>query len=717
MDFTQAIRDRRERSVQRALAMLAAYDGSDAPTRTSLLQLSAKALGDERVAARWLELLAGESDTGFRARILERLSALDFRGLPRNSSALAGLIECLSQPDAREWALYCLHRLAPRDQSVIAPLIAAYRNQRHDTFARRILANLLMLGQPTPELLAFFQTLLDEIDIDSKTAIVHRLLEQHALSEEQLKKLLAPGEPEVIKVLVLDHLIDRSLRADDVASALLAGAPEPAVRYAAAWMLTETGAPTPEVLNALLKCAASDPDDRVREFVLNAFNHTLAKSPETLVTLANSLPAETSNERASLILKLLTPHLRSEPGVTRALQKIVEQNLSADLAAEIYSALGLLAPWQDELRDWLVDAFVREKHDRVKAAILRPLSKLDDPGAKTLQLCREALALPDPELQQWGARGVLLLPATPENTPAITESASLLLSPEIPLELRIQLAQKIALIAQKSPELLTRLKEIAAQARDFQLQRICEEACNAAANKSLTPDPDGPDWSGWIQRAEVEKRANGIFPAIEEHYDKNPFTAQRILKALLNPACADNLYGCYGYDVTPSSILDLLDRKNAIDDDVSRYCVAMVLAPEMGSPDGWLQFLPANPSFPGLKESTLTIIERRIDANPALLREILVAACGDEDAAGAALAEKMKALPGAALGPFVRLVCKNLAWTPAPELLAQLAARSDLTGAARNEVLLGIKKLGLASAAPSTSVAPPTSEGPGFADD
>jgi hypothetical protein len=330
--------------------------------------------------------------------------------------------------------------------------------------------------------------------------------------------------------------------------------------------------------------------------------------------------------------------LRQSPDLIRALQALVETNLNAALSAEIYATLGTFAAWQPELKDWLIASFAREKHDRVKAAILRPLARLDEGGAQAAQLCREALRLPDPELQQWGARGLLLLPQTPENADAILECAQVLLSKDVPLELRIQLAKKLAIVPKKSPALLARFKEVAEQAPEAQLQRVCEEACNAALTDALGQgESDGPDWAGWLQRAEVEHRGNGIFPAIYEHFDANPDTARRVLKALLNPACSDSLYSCYGYSVSAASILDLLDRKNALDDDCSRFIVARVLTQD-GSPDGFIQYLSANPAWPELKESVFTILERRDDANSAIMREVLVAAFGDDDAAAEAFA-------------------------------------------------------------------------------
>ena len=102
MDFTQAIRERRERGVLRSLAVLEAYDASDAATRATLLQIAAKMLSDARVTGRLIALLACEQDQGQRQRILTHLAELDFRQVPRNSDCIAheGMNGC---PNGVKW--------------------------------------------------------------------------------------------------------------------------------------------------------------------------------------------------------------------------------------------------------------------------------------------------------------------------------------------------------------------------------------------------------------------------------------------------------------------------------------------------------------------------------------------------------------------------------------------------------------------------------------
>src|SRR4029077_6316352 len=116
--------------------------------------------------------------------------------------------------------------------------------------AKRILAMLIGIANPPGAVFDFFISIFDEVDEDVKTSIVKRLLERDSISETLIAKLLAPTEPSCVKVLALDHLVDRSLRFDAAALDLLKRDSDPDVRYAALWALTETGDPSQAVLDA-----------------------------------------------------------------------------------------------------------------------------------------------------------------------------------------------------------------------------------------------------------------------------------------------------------------------------------------------------------------------------------------------------------------------------------------------------------------------------------
>ena len=718
MEFVQAIRQRRERTVQRALAMLEMYGTADAHSKTALLQVAAKGLADVRVLLRWIDVLSNESDPQMRQELLRLLAPLDFRQVPPESNCVAQLLRCLDEPDAREWALYCLARIAPRDPSLVGPLIASYKAQTDATVANRIIAVLFCIGDISDELALFFVSVLDEVDITFKLALVHKLLERDVLPVQVLEKLLAPTEPAMIKVQTLDHMIDRSIRLDNLTVNLLRD-PDPSCRYAAVFALTETGDPHSEVLEALLDAATNDPDDHVRQYAISAFEHTLAKTPEVITGLIEALRREHSAPRAGLILKLLQPHLQRNSQVVTALTSLLENNLQTDIALEVYAALGALAPWNAALMDWLIAACTREKEDRLKAAILKPLAQVNAADSRVTGLCIDAIKMNDPEIQQWGVQGLLLLPGTPENLPALTAGATLLLSPDISSDLLEGLAHKLAIIPGKPPELLARLKTAAEQSRNDALRKVCEDACNKILSDATSPDDSGVDWDGWIHRAEIEHRANGIFPAMYEHFDESPEKARRVLKALLNPQCSESLYSTYGYDVSESSILELLDRKNSIDDDVSRLLVGRTLIQTAGTPDVYLQYLTSNPAYPQLRESAWKIVGMRADASPSLLRTLLIVAYGDEEAAAAAFLERIAALPTAdSLRPYVRLLTENLGWEPAHELLKAVFKHKALKGDLLATVRSALLRLGPPEPETSAPAAePPQKTGPGFADD
>jgi hypothetical protein len=723
MDFIGAIKERREKAVQRALTLLEMYGSSDVATRETLLPVAGKALADARVARRWMGVLDAEPDQGLRQKLLGYLSDYDFRQMPSDSDCAVQLLKCLEHPDARDWALHCISKLVPREPRLAVPLIEAYRAQRNDLFARNILAVLLGLGTLPPEAVTFLLSLLNDVDEDFKIQIVKRLLELDAIPAATLEKLLDPSEPASIKLLVLGHLADRSIQMDSAAAKLLLRDPNAACRYAAAWLLTETGEPSSEALNALLHAAADDTDERVRRFAIASFEHTLVKTPVVIDTLLKAMRQETAPAHVAMILCLLEPHIPSAPTIVPELMALVVPNLQTETALRIYDVLGTVAPWNPKLQEWLIASYQTENDDRIKAAILKPLSILNLNDPRLSRMYVDALKLPDAELRRWGIEGVLLLAATRENQGAIAACVEFLNVPDIEPALRLQLAHKIALIPEKSPVLLERLKYAAAQAREPQLRQVCEDAVAKATDvsdaKSEVGEP-AADWAGWLHRSEIEHRADGIYPAILQHYDDAPCEAQRVLKALLNPQCADNLYSCYGYDFNESHILNLLDQKNAFDDDASRYCIGRVLTQDAGTPDGYLQFLLANPAYAGLKDGIWQILTRRLDASPALLRELLVYAYGDDEAAAVELSARISKVGGAeALRPYVRMLEQNLGWPPARTLLKGLSKHRDLSGNLREQVEKALQKLGVKADEIGVAHNEPKvqAQGPGFADD
>ena len=705
MHEIQAIRERRQNAVKRALTLLELCKAADAESRASLLKTGVNALGDPAVAGAWIALAAGETDLEIRQGMIRRLADLDFRQIPDLAVCIELLVSCLAHADSRTWALACLTRIAPADPKIIEPLIAIFEKQNSAGQQNEILSVLCQREEYPPQLCSLFAARLDTFDTDFKTVILYRLLAQNALPIEAFEKLLVPSEPSKIKLLLISHMSDRSIVLDKVAAAVLRHDPDAACRTSAILLLTETGSLPADSVDALLEAASSDPEPEVRECAIAAFEHTLAKTPQVVETLLQALQKESSRPHVHLIMSLVVPHLQRSPVIVTAFLNLLKNNLNSDFTVQIYEALGNTLAWMPAMVDLLIASYTSEKDDRTKADILKALAHVNTLDERLIRLYSDALKCPEPKIQQWGVEGLMMLPLDEKQTPLIVEIASVLLTRELPYRLRLAAAKKIARIPAKSETLLKRLSQVAEQSLDKEIARVCELACIDASRHEVAEI----NWDAWHHLAAVEHRADGIFPAIYLHYEKSPTQAQRVLKALINPKCTDNLYQVYGYEVNEGTILRFLLKKKAIDDEISRYCMARILGDAQGSLETYLLCLASNPKFPALAQNVWKIFERG-GGSLALMRDLLIAAYGGNEPAAHALGARFQdALPPETFLRYVRLLTENLGWPPSKPLLSSLGTRRDLSIEAANEINKALQKLG------ETMLATPAA--PGFADD
>ncbi len=660
-ELLDKIRGRREATVEQMLMALDLVAGADLENRARLLAIATRGLADPRVARKWIERTAAEKDTSLRARMLARLAALDIPQIPDVGAYVRILADSVGDDATKPVALEALGRLAS-DPGAADALVAAYRGQRQANLQRLILWALAQREDVPDPIAALFREALDSCDADLKPLLLERLMRRQAVAPEDLPHLLGRDEPLPQRLLVLDHIVDRALPLDHSAAAALANDPSPACRLAAVRVLASRAAAEP-----LLK-ALRDPDAEVRRAAIDAFDHSIELTPAVIEALVAALGTARTVDDAQVILRLLTPHVaRSEP-VRAAFVALLRRNLAADVAIALYDTLGRLVPWDESFCEAFVEAYGREKHDRVRAAILRALSCRPDPDGRRVRLYQSALKAPDAEIRAWGLRGLLLVSMDEERCEAVAEGARVLLDRPIDGRLRLEFARKVACIPDKPAWLVAELKKVADQADD-ELKKVCQEAYDRAAKDV--------DWEQWHRRVDVEKDCAGVFPAIFMRYDDNPEAARRIMRAALAPDCSGSLYQT---SVSAGQILDFLAAKDAIDDDLSRYCANFLLTRESnyGSPDFYLNLLKSNLKFAGLKDALWQILDKRADVNPVLLRELLVLAHDDEEVWRGVRKLALSKTTPKALVPCLRFIAGNLAWAHMDELLVELASQEKL---------------------------------------
>ncbi len=704
------IRGRRDATVEQALGLLDLAAVSDDAAKESLLSTASRRLHDPKVAGRWIELAAAEKEPGLRGRMIRRATALDPRGIPALDPWVRLLVEGLQDDATRDAAIAGLASLLAAHPDAAKLLAETYAGERHAERQRALLSALCRFDDPPEAVARVLVAALPRMDADLKVAVVDRLLRRDRLPADAVAKLLAPTEPPAIRRLALDHALDRTLAIDDAVAAVLEKDPDPGLRLDAVRHLAARGSSSARARKALLAAVSADSDREVRSAAAVAFSHSLKPTPEVVAGLLDALATARSDDLAGLVLGLLAPHVGRDAGVRAAVVAFAKKNVKTGLAVGAYRLLGRLAAWDRPLLDDLRAAYDAETDDRVRAALLRALQAWPDSDPRFVELCRDALKAPDKELKTWGARGLLHLPLTEGNVPAYAAAAEALADRDVDPDVRLDLARKIARIPDPPPAMVAALKRVAEHG-DGELARIAEQASDRKAAES----PGGADWATWLRRVDVEGRSEGIFPEIYARFDENPAGAVQVLKAALKPEV--DLYQNYGYDVSPLQICQFLAAKGAVDDDVARYAINFVLSKDSshGSPDAHLSLLFSRPNFPGLSDSLFTVLERRKEADPVLLRELLIAALGSESAASAAILKHFKAqeTPGAAR-PYFRFLIGNLGWEPGPKLLEAAAKRWPVIEDAEleRELREAFKDLGM-----ERPGAPPPAPGPGFADE
>lgn len=713
-DLLAEIRGRRETSAGQALALLDLAAASDREAKFPLLSTAARSLHDPKVAGRWIELAGGESDTELlEGMIGTAANALDPRGIPDLNAWVRLLAAALGADATRNVALSALSRLLPAHKDAARLLVEAYESERSAPRQRAILRALCTFDDPPEPVARLLESAMSSIDADQKPGVVSRLLFRDRLGAKALTALLDPTEPPALRRLVLSHAIDRGLELDAAMAAVLAKDPDAECRRLAAEALAARGSDSPAARKALLAALQGDAHEGVRTAAALAFAHSLEAAAPARAALVEALAEARTRESADLILRLLTPYLSRDAAIRAGLVGLLRRNLKADLAVHVHALLGLLAAWDEKLLSDLRKAFEGEGDDRVRVAILKTLSAVPEADASFVKLYHQALKAPDKQIKTWAAAGLLHLPLTEANVPALLPAARALTDRDIDSDVRLHLAQKIARIPAKSAEFLDALRTAAKHATYPELAKLCERAVEEA------PTPDGGpkpiDWDDWLRRVDVEGRSEGIFPEIYDRYDENPEMARRILKAAMKPGV--NLYNVYGYDVSALSILSFFVARNAVDDDLARFAVSWALEKDSGygSPDAPLSALFSLPKPATLKDPLWKIFEKRRDVNPILMRELLVRAHGGDTETAAAFRKRLAAKETAnAVLPYVLFLLENLAWREAEGLLVAALERfpfledPDLT----RRLDEAFKLLGRAR--PSKAPQPP---GPGFADE
>jgi hypothetical protein len=658
---------------------LAFIDASaDAETKRSLLSMASRSLADPVVLGRWVEQARRETDDGIRAAMVRRISGVDHRQLDDVPAYIALMAGSAAAPGAggaglRALALGALSRLAVAHPGAAQALEQAYAGQPSAQARRQIVLGLCRSHRLPAGSGSFLSAVVDDCDGDIKHLVVDRLVRAGAVGPGTLARWLGPGEPSAVKERVLEYVTDRSFLVEGptgdqaggqtgrqtggpaggalerAVEGVLQTEQQPSVRALAVRALAACAAGSPPAVRALLGVVRADLDDGVRSEAARALRYSVEPAPDVLAALVEALRAEEDQRVAHLVLSVLAPFARSSPSVRAALVALArEEGLGSDVRGALFEALGglLQYPEADE---------------------------------RLVGLYQDALGAPDPRIRNWGVLGLLMVPMTEDLAHVVTSGVRSLLDTSVDLASRRALARKIGCVPGPPPEVRQALGEVAVHADDEAIRSTCRQALARPPGPGSASDGD---LERWYHQVEVEKSVEGIFPGIFARYDSGPRLCAGILKAsVLDPVCREKLHHS-DFRIDDVRIIQYLVSRDALDDDLCRYCVDRALvSPE---PDHFVAALRCRPDFPGLRDAVWRILEGvryPSELNRNLLLEVMVLALGGEAAAGDALRERaLRATSPAAAAPYVRFLGAVHFWPPAKPIVSELLRSRLLDG-------------------------------------
>ena len=719
MQITETIKARRSSNREQALMLLDMVPLSDTENKYNLLASATHYLNDPEVLNKWIGIAVTETDTSLRADMLYRITGSNLQAIPDPAAFMQMLVSVLQQDEGRDTVLWLLGKLSISYPAARQPLISFYQ-QNNNADTRRSILNWLLIPKTTDETdLAFFNSILHETDTDEKVLVISQLLLHDKLNVEQITQLLQPMTPAPIKEMVLRYCIDRSIVPEVTLSVILRIDPEPRFRHWAIQLLAVHSVKTVAVLDAIMYALKNDQDAQVREAALHVFAYSISLTTETVGYLNYCLSSETDIKLAQQLLQFLAPHTSKSPELTDGLFYLLQQNLHASIALSIYDILGRLVPTNPALQEKFIIAYEQEQRDDAKAIILKALSYTT---GNRHELYLRSLRSPAAGIREWAIQGLLMIPVTQENVPIVVQAAPALLKPELPRNLRRQLARKLSVI----PNLPAETVAVFARLNDHETDDDILRSATLAQEKAISNSGAASiDWEQWLHKADVVNDLNGIFPHIWFYFNENPNMAKKVLYACINPANGNSLYS---QNISEADILEFMIANFGIDEQLISFAISRLLQADLRS-NGmlyhYLLIIKTNPTAPELKPALWQLLELRgyrSGLNLIQLDELLQIIWGNE------LENEFKQRIAAqqtvnGLLPYLQYICVNNDWQAAPAILKcvmehhhALLDDSSFSSMFKD----ACRSAGVdADRLIRTTVPPPTQkteEGPGFAD-
>ena len=692
---------------------------SDTDTKYSLLASAGHYLQDPAIIEKWITLLATETDTGLRADMLYRLAAVGLQAIPDKNYFIELLTGMLQQDESRDIILPLLGRFSITDNIAREKLRSFYTQQDNAGTSRQILSWLLIRVDADEADIAFYTALIDQVDETDKVILINRLLLQDRLAPALIEKLLRPEEPSAIKEMVLRYCVDRSLIFEAALCNLIRADKNPLLRKWSIQLLAVQGIREQSATDTILHALKQDPEPSVRQAALHVFQYSISLTPANIDYLCACLLTEKDMSAATQLLHLLAPYTEGNESLTNALLHLLEQDISATLAVQLYDILGRQVPVHYPLFEKFITAYENEQRDDCKAAILKSITAAVTFGDELNAFYAKALEAPSTAIKEWAIRGFLLIPLTQENTAVIAAAAPVLLHRELSPQLRLLLAKKISCIPQPTAATVQIFSRLADHETDEQIRHICTKVQEQAITQS---GGEHINWEQWLHKVSVAHDLSGIFPHLWLFYNDNPQMANQILVAALDPNSSGSLYQQSLSDV---EILGFLAANAGIDDQLSRYTLHQLLHTDLGNESKfkhYLLVLKSNPATAELKDGLWLLLEKRSRYIPLIQLDELLRIIWGAGLEAEFRQRLLRQTTVAGVLPYLQYLAANNTWEPAIDLLKAALQIPGMTADADFKEVLKVacRNCGLDMEELLRTAAPVATrqadDGPGFAD-
>ena len=678
--YVEMIRKRRREKNATILSAMDILPALDTSRKVELLQLCVPQLREKEILARWLAIMANESDDEIKAYMLTCLPSIVENTKALTRHYFKALMNCMDLgPQHRQRIAYYLDDLIFIEADLYQWFMVSYAKEKDKYVRAALVWPLLRIKTVEKDLAAFFKSILNQVDENLKYHLLLKLLSKDLLSPDELLPHLQATEPASIKRLVLNYLEDRALCPAEALKKVYANEWDPGIKQQLMRLLLKSPlALEKSLVDFFLTNLHQETDADMRNLILRDCMHSITVDLNNIEFLCRLLTSEKSTANAKLMVDWLAPYYTEFEQIKYCFLNLLEKAVDVSLAVMIVECLGIHLSKDMDLVDRMFSKYASVAHDLIREEILVSFANCPIQDKRLYALYASALNSVSPGIKTQGLRGLLLIPMTDAVFDLLEGAAPILLDASIDPELRIALAQKIAILPKKSSGCKTRLKEVMVQTSEAGLQKIVADVFEKM--KQENEIASNVDWEWFERQVKLEKNIDHIFPDIYLYFEENVEKARELLRLML----MDDSFRAelYSKDIDRKTMLDFLIAKDQIDSELTKFALNKLIEKNEHHSlhDGGAEYmlvLKNSRDLTGIKDRLWVFFEREIvlalegasDVDLTDVRDIFIRACGEHQLF-LELTKRLAAAPDLkAVKPYLVFVIKASPWIYSSSLI------------------------------------------------